>query len=130
MYELSQEVCLVFKSAIEKIYARSIDDVTISTTENIPDPPAQDITVTPNSSGGKDIEIILRVLGSPSIQTQEVTKTVDVEIINAGEILDEQGIRRAVGSKIYNITVKVYKNGNVQSTDDKKVNNKSKVIIE
>jgi hypothetical protein len=130
MYELSQEVCLVFKSAFEKIYARSIDDVTISTTENIPDPPAQDITVTPNSSGGKDIEIILRVLGSPSIQTQEVTKTVDVEIINAGEILDEQGIRRAVGSKIYNITVKVYKNGNVQSTDDKKVNNKSKVIIE
>jgi hypothetical protein len=130
MYELSQEVCLVFKTPTEKIYARSVDDVTISTTENIPDPSAQDIAVTPNSTGGKDIEIILRVLGSPSIPTQVVTKTVDVEIIDAGEELDEEGVRTAVGSKVYNITVKVYKNGTVQSTSEEGVSDKSKVIIE
>ena len=130
MYELSQEVCLVFKAADEKIYARSIDEVTISTTENIPDPPASDITTTPNSTGGLDIEIILRVLGSPSIPTQVVTKTVDVEIIDAGEELDKEGVRRAVGSKVYNVTVEVYKGETKKGDDDKEVTKNSKVILE
>jgi hypothetical protein len=130
MYELSQEVCLVFKTSTEKIYARSIDDVTISTTENIPDPPSQDITVTPNSSGGMDIEIKLRVLGSPSIQTQVVTKTIDTEIIDAGEILDKEGVRRAVGTKVYNVTARVYKGGDLENEDEKEVNQGSKVILE
>jgi len=130
MYELSQEVCLVFKTSTEKIYARSIDDVTISTTENIPDPPSQDITVTPNSSGGKDIEIKLRVLGSPSIPSQVVTKTIDTEIIDAGEILDKEGVRRAVGTKVYNVTARVYKGGDLENEDEKEVNQGSKVILE
>jgi hypothetical protein len=130
MYELSQEVCLVFKTSTEKIYARSIDDVTISTTENIPDPPLQDITVTPNSSGGRDIEIKLRVLGSPSIQTQVVTKTIDTELIDAGELLDKEGVRRAVGTKVYNITARVYKGGDLENEDEKEVNQGSKVILE
>ena len=130
MYELSQEVCLVFKTSTEKIYARSIDEVTISTTENIPDPPSQDITVTPNSSGGKDIEIKLRVLGSPSIQTQVVTKTIDTEIIDAGEILDKEGVRRAVSSKVYTLTTKVYKGEALENEDEKEVNQGSKVILE
>jgi len=130
MYELNQEVCLVFKSTDEKIYARSIDEVTISTTENIPDPPAQDIIITPNGTGGKDIEIKLRVLGSPSIPTQVVTKTVDVEIIDAGEELDTEGVRRAVGTKVYNVTTSIYKGETEKSSSSKDLTKESKVKIE
>jgi hypothetical protein len=130
MYELRQQVCLLFKGSTEKIYAKTTAQVTISTTENIPDPTSQDITTTPNSSGGIDIEIDLRVLGSPSIPTQEVTKVIEEEIIDAGEPLDEQGVRDAVGSKEYNVTVNVYKGSTKKSSKDKKINNTSKVIIE
>jgi hypothetical protein len=130
MYELRQQVCLLFKESTEKIYAKTTAQVTISTTESIPDPGSQDITVTPNSSGGKDIEIDLRVLGSPSVQTQDVTKEVEVEIIDAGEPLDKEGVIRAVGSKEYDITAKVYKGESLENEDEKKVDKNSKVILE
>ena len=119
MYEIRQQLCLLFKESTEKIYAKTTAQVTISTTENIPDPTSQDITTTPNSSGGKDIEVNLRVLGSPSVQTQEVTKIIEEEIIDAGEPLDEQGVRDAVGSKLYNVTVNVYKGTTLESSKEK-----------
>ena len=130
MYELRQQVCLLFKNSTEKIYAKTTAGVTISTTENIPDPSSQDITITPNSSGGKDIEINLRVLGSPSVQTHEVTKVIEEEIINAGEPLDEQGVRDAVGSKVYNVTTKVFKGEVLQSSKQGEIKDNSKVEIE
>lgn len=130
MYELSQRFSLLFKSSTEKIYAKTSARVTISTTESIPDPSGQDITTTPNASGGKDIEINLRVLGSPSVQTQDITKVIEVEIIDAGESLDEQGVRDAVGTKEYNITTGVYKNEVLQSSKSGKLNADSKVEID
>ena len=78
MYEVRQQVCLLFKNSTEKIYAKSTASVTISVTESIPDPSAQDITTTPNSTGGDDIEIKLNVTGEPTLQPQTVEKEIDI----------------------------------------------------
>ncbi|MEN8225974.1 MAG: hypothetical protein ABFS05_11520 [Bacteroidota bacterium] len=130
MYELRQQVCLLFKNSTEKIYAKSTAIVTISVTESIPDPSSQDIIITGNSTGGKDIEIKLHVNGEPTLQPQNVEKEVEVEIIDAGEPLNEQGVRDAVGSKLYNVTVNVYKGSNIESSKEKEINENSTVIIE
>ena len=130
MYELRQQVCLLFKNSTKKIYAKSTASVTISVTESIPDPSAQDITTTPNSTGGEDIEIKLHVNGEPTLQTQNVEKEIEAEIIHVGEPLSEQGVRDEVGTKEYNVTVEVYKDGVKKSSKEKKLTRSSNVEID
>jgi hypothetical protein len=130
MYELSQRLSLLFLTSTAKIYAQAKVRATISIMENIPDPSPQDITITSNASGGKDIEIKLRAIGTPALETQTLSKTIDVDIINAGQELDEQGVRDAVGSKVYNVTTKLYKGEVLKDSKQNELTNESNVEID
>ena len=130
MYELNQKLSILFLSSSEKIYAKAVVGVTISSTENIPYPPAEDIIVTDRGSIGKDIEIRLRVNGTVSETTKIESLLIPVEIINAGEELDEQGVRDAIGRKVYNVTTVVYKDGSAQKEKSGTLNSGSNVEID
>ncbi len=114
MYNLSQNLSLLFSRTTEKIYAKASLQIQIYTTESIPYPPSEDIIITDKGALGKDIEIRLKVKGPISETIKTESLTVPVEIINAGEELDEQGVRNEVGSKVYNVTTIVYKDGSVK----------------
>lgn len=130
MYELSQSVCALFLTSTEKIYTKSSVGVTIYSTEDIAQPSSQDIIVLDKGSQGKDITIKLTVTGSISEETQIKSLTIPVEVIDVGHQLDEQGVRDEIGSKTYNVTVKVYKNTTEKSSDKQKIDNKSNIDIE
>ncbi|RLD39707.1 MAG: hypothetical protein DRI97_01585 [Bacteroidetes bacterium] len=130
MYNLSQNLSLLFLSSNEKIYAKSSVQVKIYSTENIPAPSASDIIVTDKGAVGKDIEIRLRVSGPISETTKTESLTIPVEIINTGQELDEQGVRDAVGSKVYNVKTVVYKDGDVKKEKTGQVNAGSNVEID
>ena len=130
MYNLSQNLSLLFLSSNEKIYAKSSLQVQIYSTENIPAPSVSDIIVTDKGAVGKDIEIRLRVIGPASGTAKTESLTIPVEIINTGQELDEQGVRDAVGSKVYNVTTVVYKDGTVKKEKTGTLNSGSKVEID
>ena len=130
MYELNQTLSIQFLSSTEKIYAKAVDRVSISSTENISYPPAEDIIVTDRGSIGKDIEIRLRVTGTVSETTKIESLTIPVEIIDASEELDEQGVRNAIGNKVYNVTTVVYKDRSAQKEKSGTLNSGSNVEID
>ena len=104
--------------------------VTISTTESIAYPTSQDITITDKGALGKDIEIRLNVTGTVSSKSKTETLDIPVEIIDAGEPLNEQGVRNAVGSKEYNITTEVLKDEVIKNTKQDKLTSGSDVEID
>ena len=130
MYNLRQNLSLLFLSSNEKIYAKSSVQVQIYSTESIPAPSASDIIVTDKGVVGKDIEIRLRVSGPISQTPKTESLTIPVEIINTGQELDEQGVRDAVGSKVYNVTTVVYKDGDVKKEKTGELNSGSNVEID
>lgn len=130
MYEQIQRLSILFLRSTEKIYARASVRVTLYANENIPYPSADDIIVTDRGSLGKDIEIRLRVNGTDSGTSKTESLTIPVEIIDAGEELDEQGVRDAIGTKVYNVTTAVLKDGIQKDSKSGVLNNNSKVEIE
>jgi len=130
MYELKQGLCAFFLNSTEKIYAKSSIQVRIYSTENIPSPTSRDIIITDKGAEGKDIIIILNVGGDVSQTTKNEYLEVPVEIIDAGQELDEQGVRDEIGSKVYNVTVRVVKDNVEKSADGGKITNKSTIEIE
>lgn len=104
--------------------------VQIYSTENIPTPSASDIIVTDKGAVGKSIEIRLKVIGPASGAAKTESLTIPVEIINANQELDEQGVRDAVGSKVYNVKTVVYKDGTVKNEKTGELNSESKVEID
>jgi len=129
MYELSQNLCALYLESTEKIYAKSSVGVTIYTTEDIPQPTAQDIIVVDKGSLGKDITIRLNVTGTVSEEIQTKSLTIPVPVIDAGHNLNEQGVRDEIGPKVYNVNVKVFKNNTEKSSNDNKVDKKSEVEL-
>ncbi|MEE4255525.1 MAG: hypothetical protein V2I47_00660 [Bacteroidales bacterium] len=129
MYELSQNLCALFLESTEKIYAKSSVEVTIYTTEDIPQPTAQDIIILDKGSLGKDITIRLNVTGTISEEIQTKSLTIPVPVIDVGHNLNEQGVRDEIGPKVYNVTVKVYKNNTEKSSNDNNVDKKSEVEL-
>lgn len=130
MYELSQSVCALFLTSTEKIYTKSSVDVSIYSTENIAQPTSQDIIILDKGSQGKDITIKLTVTGMVSEQIQTKSLTIPVPVIDVGHNLNEQGVRDEIGSKVYSVTVKVYKDGTQKSSEVEDVNRKSDVEID
>lgn len=130
MYELNQSLCALFLESTEKIYAKSSVEVTIYTTEDIPQPTSQDIIILDKGSLGKDITIRLNVTGTISEEIQTKSLTIPVPVIDAGQKLDEEGVRTTIGSKVYNVTTLVFKNNVQESNKSGSVTNKSEVEIE
>ena len=130
MYELSQSVCALFLTSTEKIYTKSSVDVTIYSTEDIAQPGSQDIIILDKGSQGKDITIKLTVTGTVSEQIQTKSLTIPVEVIDVGHQLNEQGVRDEIGSKVYSVTVKVFKNNTEKSSNDEKIDKKTEVVID
>jgi hypothetical protein len=129
MYELSQSLCALFLESTEKIYAKTSVEVTIYTTEDIPQPTSQDIIILDKGSLGKDITIRLNVTGTISEEIQTKSLTIPVPVIDVGHNLNEQGVRDEIGPKVYNVTVKVFKNNTEKSSNDNKVDKKSEVEL-
>jgi len=129
MYELSQSLCALYLESTEKIYAKSSVEVTIYTTEDIPQPTSQDIIILDMGSLGKDITIRLNVTGTISEEIQTKSLTIPVPVIDVGHNLNEQGVRDEIGPKVYNVTVKVFKNNTEKSSNDNKVDKKSEVEL-
>ena len=130
MYELNQSLCALFLNLTEKIYTKSSVDVTIFSNENIPQPTARDIVVVDRGALGKDITIKLNVQGQASGGIKTAELEISTEIIDAGQKLDEQGVRNAIGTKVYNVTTKVFKDNVEKSSQTGKVNDESDVEIE
>jgi len=130
MYELNQSLCALYLESTEKIYAKSSVEVTIYTTEDIPQPTSQDIIILDKGSLGKDITIRLNVTGTISEEIQTKSLTIPVPVIDAGQKLDEEGVRTTIGSKVYNVTTLVIKNNVQESNESGSITNKSEVEIE
>jgi len=130
MYELNQSLCALFLNLTEKIYTKSSVDVTIFSNENIPQPTARDIVVVDRGALGKDITIKLNVQGQASGGIKTAELEISTEIIDAGQKLDEQGVRNTIGTKVYNVTTKVFKDNVEKSSQTGKVNDESDVEIE
>jgi len=130
MYELNQSLCALFLNLTKKIYTKSSVDVTIFSNENIPQPTARDIVVVDRGALGKDITIKLNVQGQASGGIKTAELEISTEIIDAGQKLDEQGVRNAIGTKVYNVTTKVFKDSVEKSSQTGKVNDESDVEIE
>lgn len=130
MYEINLDLCALFLKSSEKIYAKSTVQVTISSTENIPAPTSRDIIISDLGPLGKDIVIRLNVYSASPGAPNSDTLDIPVEIIDAGGVLDEQGVRDAIGNKVYNVTVRVFKNNVQKSEEGGAVNNSSKVELE
>ncbi len=110
MYEPRQKLSILYLTVQKKIYAKVSILVTLGSGEYIPYPLAEDIIITDKGVLGKDVEIRLRVYGTESESTKYQEFIIPVEILDPGQILDEQGIRNAIGNQVFNITTKVYKN--------------------
>lgn len=110
MYEPRQGLSILYLTIQKKIYAKASILVTLSSTEYIPYPLAEDIIITDKGVLGKDVEIRLRVYGTVTENTKYQELIIPVEILDPGQILDEQGIRDAIGNQVFNITTRVYKN--------------------
>ena len=130
MYELSQHLCALFLESTEKIYTKSTVNVTLYSSEYIPQPDARDIIIIDRGSLGKDITIKLNVQGQAAGGIKTESLEIPVEIIDAGQPLDEQGVRDEIGNRIYNVTAKVFKAAIEESSDKNEVNRNSEVEIE
>jgi hypothetical protein len=130
MYELSQSLSALFLESTEKIYVKSSVDVTLYSSEYIPPPGARDIIIIDRGSLGKDITIRLNVQGQASGGIKTESLSIPVEVIDAGQQLDEQGVRDTIGSKIYNVTARVFKGGVEESGETGNVTKESDVEIE
>lgn len=130
MYEPRQRLSLLYILAHKKIYVKASILVTLSADENIPYPPPEDIIVTDQGASGKDIEIRLRVHGTQSVRAKYQELIIPVEVLNPGQILNEQGVRDAVGSKVYNVATAVYKDNVQQKSTSGTATQTSDVEIE
>lgn len=130
MYEPRQRLSLLYILAHKKIYVKASILVTLSADENIPYPPPEDIIVTDQGASGKDIEIRLRVHGTQSLRAKYQELIIPVEVLNPGQILNEQGVRDAVGSKVYNVATAVYKDNVQQKSTSGTATQTSDVEIE
>lgn len=130
MYELSQHLCALFLESTEKIYTKSTVNVTLYSSEYIPQPGSRDIIIIDRGSLGKDITIKLNVQGQAAGGIKTESLEIPVEIIDAGQPLDEQGVRDEIGSRIYNVNAKVFKADIEESSEKKEVNRNSEVEIE
>lgn len=130
MYEPRQRLSLLYILAHKKIYVKASILVTLSSDENIPYPPPEDIIVTDQGASGKDIEIRLRVHGSQAERDKYQELIIPIEVLSPGQILDEQGVRDAVGSKVYNVATEVYKDNVPQKSTSGTATQSSDVEIE
>lgn len=130
MYELSQSVCALFLTSTENIYTKSSVDVSIYSTEDIAQPSSQDIIILDKGDLGKDITIKLTVTGTVSEEIQTKSLTIPVPVIDVGHQLNEQGVRDEIGSKIYRVSVRVFKNNVLKSSEDDDVDKKSEIEID
>lgn len=130
MYEPRQRLSLLYITAHKKIYVKASILVTLSADENIPYPPPEDIIVTDQGASGKDIEIRLRVHGAQAERAKYQELIIPVEIMNPGQVLDEQGVRDAIGSKVYNVATTVYKDNVPQKSASGTATQNSDVEIE
>lgn len=130
MYEPRQRLSLLYILAHKKIYVKASILVTLSADENIPYPPPEDIIVTNQGASGKDIDIRLRVQGTQAERAKYQELIIPVEVLNPGQILDEQGVRDAVGNKVYNVTTAVYKDNIEQKSTSGTATQTSDVEIE
>jgi len=110
MYEPRQRLSILFLTSSKKIYAKVSILVTLGSSEYILYPPTEDIIVTNRGSEGKDVEIRLRVYGTVSESSKYQELIIPVEILNPGQVLNEEEIRNAIGSQVFNVTTGVYKN--------------------
>lgn len=129
MYDPRQRLSLLYILAQNKIYVKATILVPLSSDENIPYPPPEDIIVT-DQVIGKDIEIRLRVYGIQAERAKYQELIIPVEILDTSQILDEQGVRDAVGSKVYNVTTAVYKDNVEQKSTSGTATQTSDVEIE
>ena len=79
---------------------------------------------------GKDIEIRLRVHGIQAELARYQELIIPVEILNTVQTLDEQGVRDAVGNKVYSVTTSVYKDNVLQKSTSGTATQSSDVEIE
>lgn len=129
MYEPRQRLSLLYIAAQNKIYVKATILVPLSSDENIPYPPPEDIIIT-DQVIGKDIEIRLRVHGISAEIARYQELIIPVEILNTVQTLDEQGVRNAVGSKVYNVVTTVYKDNVPQKSTSGTATQSSDVEIE
>jgi hypothetical protein len=130
MYEPKLRLKLLYITAQKKIYLKASILVTLGSDQSIPYPPPGDIIVSDQGAIGKDIEIRLRVLGTHFDKAKYQELVIPVEIMNPGQVLDEQGVRDAIGSKVYNVSTTVYKDNVPQQSTSSEATRDSDVEIE
>jgi len=130
MYEPRQRLSILYLTFQKKIYAKASILVTLSSGEYIPYPVAEDIIITDRGALGKDVEIRLRVYGTVTENTKYQELIIPVEILDPGQILDEQGIRDAIGDQVFNITTGVYKNNTPLKSTTGTISQNSDIEIE
>lgn len=113
-----------------KIYARAVINVSISSTESIPYPSPDDIIVTDMGAAGKEIEINLHVSGTASGGSSDEELTVTVPVLDPGEELDEQGVRDAIGTQVFNVSTVVYKDNKKKGSTSGSLDSSSDIDIE
>ena len=130
MYEPRQRLSILFLTSSKKIYAKVSILVTLGSSEYILYPPTEDIIVTNRGSEGKDVEIRLRVYGTVSESSKYQELIIPVEILNPGQVLNEEEIRNAIGSQVFNVTSGVYKNSTLMKSTTGIITRNSDLEIE
>ena len=130
MYEPRQRLSILYLTAQKKIYAKVSILVTLSSGEYIPNPLPEDIIITDKGELGKDVEIRLRVYGTVSENTKYQELIIPVEILDPRQVLDEQGIRNAIGDQVFNITTRMYKNNTPLKSTTGTISKNSDIEIE
>jgi hypothetical protein len=130
MYEPTQSLVILYRRDTMKIYARAVINVSISSTESIPYPSQDDIVITDMGAAGKDIEIDLHVSGTASGGSRDEELTVTVPVLDPGEELDEQGVRDAIGTQVFNVNTIVYKDNEKKGGTSGSLDSSSNIIIE
>lgn len=118
---------VIYVKSLGKFYGRMHIDIVIGAREYVPSPTDDDITIT-----GNDAVFDLNVYGTPGgAKVEEGTLKYEIMAGEAdpGDVLDRDQIQTMIGARQFDMTAKVFKNGQLKSNQTGTISNSSEIEI-